>query len=32
MIPQGYGYYIENSIVDWASNEIQKANKLDTCK
>ena len=32
MIPQGYGYYVENSIVDWASNEIQKANKLNTCK
>ena len=23
MIPQGYGYYIVNEIVDWASHEIQ---------
>ena len=23
MIPQGYGYYIANEIVDWATHEIQ---------
>ena len=25
MIPQGYGYYIANEIVDWATHEIQNS-------
>lgn len=32
MIPQGYGYYIANEIVDWASHEIQNMNQSNTCK
>ena len=32
MIPQGYGYYIANEIVDWATNEIQFISNKDTCK
>jgi len=32
MIPQGYGYYISNEIVDWATNEINRLNKDNTCK
>ena len=32
MIPQGYGYYIANEIVDWATNEIQFISNENACK
>ena len=31
MIPQGYGYYIANEIVDWATNEIQFISNENAC-
>ena len=31
MIPQGYGYYIANEIVDWATNEIQFISNKNAC-
>ena len=31
MIPQGYGYFIANELVDWATNEIQFISNKNAC-